>query len=137
MTAAHTPLLLDLKGKKILVAEDNEINQLIIRKILEKTGCEVIIVENGAQVLLELKNQFVDLILMDCQMPGMDGFEATRMLRIDKNNLHYATPIIALTANVTVDDQKKCMESGMDEFLAKPINKSRLFSVLAFYLKAA
>ena len=137
MATVLQPLSLDLKGKKILVAEDNIINQLIIKKILEKTGCEIIIVENGNLALEELERQNFDLIIMDCQMPDMDGFETTKTLRVNKENTHSEIPVIALTANVTLSDKTKCLESGMNEFLVKPINKNKLYSVLAFYLKAA
>ena len=115
---------------KILLVEDTLINQKVAKMMLKKIGMDVTVAENG-QIAVDycLKEQF-NLILMDCQMPIMDGFEATKTIRdIQGEQLH--TPIVALTANVLQAEKDKCFAAGMDDFVAKPINKQ----VLALALK--
>ncbi len=107
---------------KILVAEDNKINQIVISTMLSKLGYKTDVVENGKEVLNLLSSgQFYDVILMDCQMPVMDGYEATREIRkIDSTHGRH-THIIALTANAFKETKEMCFESGMDDFATKPI----------------
>ncbi len=114
------------KPLKILVAEDNPVNQLIIKKYLQKWQFESFFVDSGSQAVEQTKHFHYDLVLMDCQMPGMDGFEATRLIKLSQPNLK----IIALTANATAADQAKCQAAGMDHFISKPINPDRLFQLI-------
>ena len=118
---------------KVLVAEDDKSNQMLMKSLLEKMGIEVTIAEDGNQVIQKaLAHQF-DLILMDIQMPHMDGYEATKALRAEG----MTTPIIALTANAIGGDDKKCIEVGCDEYLAKPIERKKLFEIFDKYLSPA
>jgi signal transduction histidine kinase/ligand-binding sensor domain-containing protein/CheY-like chemotaxis protein/HPt (histidine-containing phosphotransfer) domain-containing protein len=122
-----------LAGIRILVAEDNEINQLVIREFLTLAGITVEIANNGLEVLEFLKKNSFDAILMDMSMPVMDGFEATTLIR---NQACYAElPIIALSAGVTIEEQKKCMDAGANDFIAKPIYPADLMATLALWVK--
>jgi len=116
-------------GLRILVAEDNRTNQQVVRKLLEKMGCLVTIAEDGAAALALAEAEDFDTILMDCQMPVMDGLEATRKLRAEGGR-NAQTPIIALTANGFETDRLSCLAAGMTDFLAKPINKNALRDAL-------
>lgn len=104
----------------VLVVEDNEINQMVAMGMLESLGFEVTTAENGKLALDALEENSFDLILMDCQMPEMDGYEATRRIRKSSNASVANIPIIALTANAMSGDAEKCFEAGMDDYLAKP-----------------
>lgn len=115
---------------RILVAEDDPVNQITIKAILEKTGLEVTIANDGVEAVEKAANGQYDLILMDMQMPNMGGCEATRRLR----KLNCTLPIIALTANVMKGDIKECLDSGCDEFQAKPIERASLFASISKYL---
>ena len=117
-----------LKGAKILVAEDNKINQQIIQEILETAELEIDIVENGEEALKALKTSEYDGVLMDVQMPIMDGLEATRQIR--KNPMLKDIPIIALTANAMLKDREECLQAGMDGHVPKPIDSNFLFLTL-------
>lgn len=116
-------------GLRILVAEDNLTNQQVVRKLLERMGCLVTIAEDGAAVLAVAEAEDFDAILMDCQMPVMDGLEATRKLRADGGR-NARTPIIALTANGFETDRVSCLAAGMNDFLAKPVDKRALHDAL-------
>lgn len=105
---------------KVLVVEDNEINQLVATGMLEGLGFEVATADNGKYALAALDENTYDVILMDCQMPEMDGYEATGRIRQHANPVVAATPIIALTANAMSGDSDKCIAAGMDDYLAKP-----------------
>jgi signal transduction histidine kinase/CheY-like chemotaxis protein len=118
-----SPELISKRKKyKILVAEDNYVNMEIVVKILELSGYRSVAVVNGRQVLEETTKRSFDIILMDCQMPELDGLEVTKILR--KNG--YNRPIIALTANVYEADRDKCFEAGMNDFISKPVTKEQL-----------
>lgn len=117
----------------ILVAEDNPINQQVVRAMLEKLGMTVFVVEDGAQAVQAALSQPFDLVLMDCQMPTMDGYEATAEIRASANS-QSKIPIIALTANVLLEDQQKCISAGMDAFLAKPVSVSDLSRLIVQHL---
>jgi len=108
------------QGITILVADDNLINQQVAQGMLEKLGFQSLLADNGQDALDVLSREKVDLVLMDCQMPVLDGFEATQQIRKRESNSHI--PIIALTANVSDSDAQKCFASGMDDFLTKPID---------------
>jgi PAS domain S-box-containing protein len=122
-----------LKNSEILVVEDNRVNQIIARQILNKLGCKVEIASNGREACLALQRRSFDLVLMDCQMPEMDGFEATRSIRAAETGKR-RTPIVALTAGVLKEERDQCYAAGMDDFLSKPIERSLLESTLKKWL---
>jgi signal transduction histidine kinase/ActR/RegA family two-component response regulator len=120
-----------VNGKyRVLVAEDNEVNQKIVLKMLEKMGIRAECVTNGAEVLEALRKRSYDLILMDCQMPVMDGYEATARVRNDRVVGNNNIPIIAMTANAMKGDREHCLASGMNDYLAKPLSANRLSETL-------
>ena len=116
----------------VLLAEDNPTTQSLILILLQQMGIELTIVNNGQEALDFLSNEKVDLIFMDCQMPMLDGFEATAQLR----ELGLATPIVALTAYASAEDEKQCLAAGMNDFLSKPFRQSALKDVLERWLGA-
>ena len=107
-------------GGKVLVVEDNEINQLVAMGMLESLGYDVDTADNGLLALTALEDSLYDVILMDCQMPEMDGYEATGKIRAHENAEVANIPIIALTANAMSGDAEKCLNAGMDDYLSKP-----------------
>ena len=120
---------------RILVAEDNAVNQKVIIKILEKLGYYADVVGNGLEVLDAIRRVPYDLVLMDCQMPEMDGFEATRRIRA-LDGVTGRIPIIALTANAMAGDREKCVECGMDNYLTKPVDRDALAMMIEEYRAA-
>jgi PAS domain S-box-containing protein len=124
--AEQTPLT----GLRVLVAEDNFVNQKVIRRTLEKWGIEAQIANNGREALEWLSREPFHLVLMDCQMPEMDGYEATRRIRAYEQPRGLHIPIIALTANALEGDREKCLECGMDDYLTKPVNPDMLWEKL-------
>jgi PAS domain S-box-containing protein len=120
---------------RILVAEDNLVNQKLIGLILQKANCTFQIVSNGTEALEALRNESFDLVLMDCMMPEMDGYEATRRLRSGEIPAATRIPIIALTANAGSEERGRCIECGMNDFVTKPIDRAALFSTLKRYLE--
>lgn len=120
-----------IKNIKILVAEDESLNQLLISTILEKFGFETDIAGNGKIVLEKLRKNKYDIILMDLQMPEMNGFETTYHIRKSKSP---AIPIIALTANVTTTDVERCRAAGMNDYVSKPINNKLLYNTIIKYI---
>jgi PAS domain S-box-containing protein len=118
---------------RILIAEDNQINQLVALKILAKLGYRADTVANGAEAVDAVTTGSYDIILMDCQMPEMDGFEATRVMR--ENNMHL--PIIAMTANAMKGDRELCIEAGMNDYISKPVKSGELASILERWLASA
>lgn len=121
-----------LPGAHILIAEDNLVNQVFIKEILEEMTVKYMIVSNGADAVKAVKDHDFDLIIMDCLMPEMDGFEATRriceMKRRGETRVYL--PIIALTANAMKDDRDKCLAAGMDDYIAKPVRKRELQNIV-------
>ena len=120
----------------ILVAEDNHINQMFVSELLKNCGCTCDIANNGDEALIALQQNRYDLVLMDCQMPEMDGFTASREIRRREatGELPGRRPIIALTANALKGDRERCLEAGMDDYLSKPLQAARLQSMLAKFL---
>ena len=116
---------------RILVAEDNHVNQILIRKLLDKLGYACEIVDDGAKVLQELVRNSYDVVLMDCQMPVLDGLEATRRIRAgEAGETNAKVPIVALTAHALQEDRAQCLEAGMDDYLSKPLHLDQLSKVL-------
>lgn len=118
-----------LKGK-VLIAEDIRANQRLLEIMLKKTGLEITFVENGLQAIAATRNDSFDLILMDMQMPDMDGYDAATRLRSEG----YTVPIVALTANAMKDDINKCIKAGCNVHLGKPFQKDKIFKTLEFFL---
>jgi PAS domain S-box-containing protein len=125
----------DYSHKRILVAEDNKVNQKVILALLAKFRCTPTLAENGQEALVFLAEQSYDLVLMDCQMPVMDGYEAVRKLRGQELTYSTArTTVVALTAHAAAGEREKCLSAGMDDFLSKPIARSELAKTLAHWL---
>jgi len=125
------------KQFRLMLVEDNEVNQLVTRGMLSKLGYQVKTVSNGETALALLDQENFDLILMDCMMPEMDGFEVTRQLRAwEKQNDGQRTPVVAITANTAEGVQARCLAAGMDDFLAKPVHLDALETVLRRWLPA-
>ena len=129
----------DNKQIRILVAEDNEINQEVAQQILTKAGFGCEVVADGKQAVSALQSSRYDLVLMDCQMPEMDGFEATRAIRNTEreNAADRPVPIIALTANAMTGDRQKCIEAGMNDYLSKPLDPVKLIDLIQSYIASA
>jgi len=119
----HAPL-------NIIVAEDVPFNQKFIVRLLESWGHKVTLVENGREVLELLPSHTFDLVLMDVEMPEMDGYEATRAIRKAESGTEMHIPIIALTAHAITEDRQRCLQAGMDEYISKPISSSKLSAIL-------
>ncbi|RZA15884.1 MAG: response regulator, partial [Proteobacteria bacterium] len=119
---------------RILVAEDNAINQKVALSMLANGGYKATAVANGLEVLKALQDFQFDLILMDCQMPEMDGYEATRLIRSDEQFGHLNIPIIALTASAIKGDKEKCIAAGMNDYLSKPVAQRELIATLKKWL---
>ena len=115
----------------ILVAEDNEVNQVLVERVLEKRGHTLQMAKNGEEVLALLDQATFDMVLMDVQMPAMDGLEATRRIRDSEKGTGEHIPIIAMTANAMKGDREICLAAGMDEYLSKPLRSKDLFDAIA------
>jgi len=124
---------LSFAGMRALVVEDNPSNQKLIKLILEKQGLTVVVAENGKIGVDCVSRERFDIILMDIQMPVMNGFEATNEMR----RLGIKTPIIAVTANAIKGDREKCLEAGCDEYVTKPIEKAKLLDIMTRYIVVA
>ncbi|UFH50253.1 ATP-binding protein [Pseudomonas sp. KNUC1026] len=120
---------------RILLVEDNPVNQLVARGMLGKLGCEVVIATQGAEALIELENGSFDLVLMDCNMPVMDGYEATRRIRQSGN--WPDLPIVALTANAMPEERDRCRAAGMNDYLAKPFRREELVAMIDQWIPGA
>jgi two-component system sensor histidine kinase/response regulator len=117
----------------ILLAEDNAVNQRVALRILEKAGHIVAVAETGRVALRMLEQQSFDLILMDVQMPQMDGFEATAMIREKEKRTGRHIPIIAMTAHAMTGDRERCLAAGMDSYISKPVMASALLELVSHY----
>lgn len=126
LAAAKTPPLADSLGLRVLVAEDNPVNQKVASKILQKLGCEVVVVSDGKLAFEAVFEKPFDLVLMDVQMPVLDGLQATRDIRAREKNTGRHTRIVALTANAMAGDEDRCLAAGMDGYLTKPLRAEKL-----------
>ncbi len=126
-----------LSGLRVLLVEDNDINRLYATTILKNWGCITMVAENGFVAVEKVKDETFDTVLMDVQMPVMDGFEATKFIRALEDKVKRAVPIIALTANATRKDFEKCLAEGMDDCLTKPFTPDDLFKILTRYRPAS
>jgi CheY-like chemotaxis protein len=113
-------------GLRVLLAEDNAVNQRLAIRLLEKQGHHTTVVDNGKQAVAALERETFDLVLMDVQMPEMDGFEATSVIRAKEVGTDRHIPIIAMTAHAMKGDRERCLESGMDAYVAKPVRSREL-----------
>jgi CheY-like chemotaxis protein len=120
---------------RLLLAEDNAVNQRVAVHILNKLGYGVDVVENGAMAVEAVVGGSYSLVLMDCQMPVMDGFAATRAIRQSEEKTGKHLPILAMTANAMQGDRELCLIAGMDDYITKPIHTARLAGTLASWLK--
>lgn len=118
---------------KVLLAEDNPVNQQVAQAMLTKLGVKMALAKNGQEALEKVQTESFDLVLMDCQMPIMDGYEATTLIR-ELPNQQGKLPVIALTANAMADDRQKCNDAGMNDFLSKPYTLEQLNTVLTRWL---
>ncbi len=127
-------------SNRILVAEDNEINQVVIKELLKRMGFDCSIANNGSEAIQLAASREFDLILMDCQMPILDGFAATMQLRLQENleggcaKRGGPIPVVALTANAIAGDRELCLQAGMDDYLTKPIDRKVLAAILDRWL---
>ena len=126
-TTVPVPQLLE---NRVLIAEDNEINRQVLRELLEQTGLQVLEAVNGKEAVQCVKEQNFDAIFMDIQMPEMDGFEASSLIRAENPDV----PIIAITAHAMVEEKEKCLASGMNDHVTKPIDPAKLFEALNKWL---
>ena len=111
----------------MLLAEDDSVNQMVVEAMLTRLGCIVEVAADGNAALGAATRRHYDLILMDCHMPVMDGFEATRRIRDDEfERSRGHTPIVALTADALAGDRERCIESGMDDYMTKPVSSAML-----------
>jgi signal transduction histidine kinase/CheY-like chemotaxis protein len=118
---------------RVLLAEDNAVNQKIASRFLEKAGHHVTLASDGRQALAAIERESFDVVLMDVQMPEMDGFEATAAIRAQEQDTGKRLPIIAMTAHAMAGDRERCLAAGMDGYLPKPIDRQKLDEVLAVY----
>lgn len=125
-TPSESPL-----GLRVLLVEDNTVNLLVAQRLLQVLGCEVSTAQDGEQALRHLHAHAVDIVLMDCQMPVLDGYTATRRWREHEAGSHAARlPIVAMTANAMAGDRERCLQAGMDDYLSKPIQRESLQACL-------
>ncbi len=122
------------RSARVLLVEDNPVNQMVAKGMLAKLGCEVLVAAHGGEALERLEQEPIDLVLMDCNMPVMDGYETTRRIRL--NGRWPELPIIALTANALSDERERCRAAGMNDYLAKPFRREELAALLEAWLPA-
>ncbi|MDE2000931.1 MAG: response regulator, partial [Burkholderiales bacterium] len=125
-----------LKGRSVLLVEDNEFNQMVAGELLrDVAGMWVAIASNGEEALALLAQQSFDAVLMDIQMPGLDGYEATRQLRA-QGGANSRVPVIAMTAHATQQDRQQCLAAGMNDYISKPVMPQELFTLLEKWIGA-
>lgn len=123
-----------LEQKEVLLVEDNTINQKVAKAMLEKMGYKIDIAFNGAEAVDALQQKNYGLVLMDLQMPVMDGYEATRTIRSSGEVLNSEVPIVAMTANATKEDRQQCLDAGMDDYVPKPVERKVMMNMLKRWL---
>jgi CheY-like chemotaxis protein len=128
--ALHPPRGLAGSGFRILLTEDNVVNQRVAQRILEHAGHSVVVAGNGREALAALDKQIFDVVLMDVQMPEMDGLEATAAIRQREKGSGAHIPIIAMTAHAMTGDRERCLAAGMDDYLSKPIHSRVLLDLV-------
>ncbi len=132
--ARSAPALLaagaDQRPLRVLVAEDDRINQMVVEAMLERLGCEVHVTGDGRAACAAAAAQAFDIVFMDCHMPVMDGYDATRAMRLAEQPHGARTPIVALTADSLASDRERCMSAGMDDFLTKPVGSAQLSATI-------
>lgn len=121
----------DLRGRRLLLVEDNEVNEAVALALLGPLGAPIDVARNGLEALAAMRAERYDMVLMDCQMPKLDGFEATRRRRAEESAGAARCTIIAMTANAMSGDPQRCMDAGMDDYLSKPVHRQRLYETLA------
>jgi CheY-like chemotaxis protein len=126
-----------MRGAAILVVEDNAVNQLLVKKVLEKTGCMIDIASNGLEAIACLKSKKYDVVLMDVQMPEMDGYEATEHIRTKFSAPLSQIPIIAMTAHAFGSDVTQCISAGMNDYISKPFRAEDLYAKISKHLEKA
>jgi signal transduction histidine kinase/CheY-like chemotaxis protein/putative methionine-R-sulfoxide reductase with GAF domain len=124
-------------GGRVLLAEDNAVNQLVTVRMLERHNCRTDVAANGKVAVEAARAVPYDLVLMDCEMPEMDGFDATRAIRADETGTSRRVPIVAVTANTLRGDRERCLTAGMDDYLSKPVTTEALDAMLVRWLGAA
>ena len=128
----------EFAGKRLLLVDDNELNAMLASRVLQMLGIDVTIAENGAVALDAFARARFDIVLMDCQMPVLDGYNATRHIReLEARTGARRTPIIAITANTLAGDREKCLAAGMDDYLGKPYSARDLRPKLTRWMPAA
>jgi len=124
------------ESRRLLLVEDNFVNERVAVYMLVKLGHQVDVARHGGEAIEKLSRHPYDLVLMDCVMPEMDGFEATRIIR-DPNSkvLNHDIPVVAMTGNALPDARARCLGAGMNDFLAKPVDRAVLAAMLAKWMK--
>ena len=131
--ASPPAIAVAMQSRQVLLVEDNTVNQLVAQKMLHLLGCQVDTANNGLEALAALAERHYDLVLMDCQMPELDGFETTQRIRRQEaaqGDSRQRLPIIALTANAMQGDRERCLAAGMDDYISKPFNQDQLRALL-------
>jgi CheY-like chemotaxis protein len=122
---------------RVLVVDDNSVNRTVAARLAERAGCAVDMATNGVEAVAAVRQSRYDLVLMDCQMPEMDGYEATREIRETERTGTPRTTIIAMTANATTGDRERCLAAGMDDYLCKPVTAVSMREMLSTWRPAA
>jgi CheY-like chemotaxis protein len=125
----------ELNGKRVLVVEDNQINQMVAMDTLKNMGMQVTLANSGEEALEVVKQQQFDAVLMDIQMPGMDGYQTTAQIRLNPCMSQSQLPIIAMTAHALQGDRQKALEAGLNDYISKPVDVAQLASVLLRWVK--
>jgi len=134
--AASKPAALPRFAGRVLLVEDNPINQAVAERMLQRVGLNVAVARDGRAAVEAMRERTFDLVLMDVQMPVMDGMDATRAIRVREASQAVHTPIVALTANAMPQEREQCLAAGMDDFLPKPFSSAQLHQLLGRWLKA-
>jgi CheY-like chemotaxis protein len=124
------------EGARVLVVEDDSGNQVVMRRILEKLGCECQIAGNGLEAIDALENGRFDIAFMDCEMPVLDGIQAVKTIRASAKQ-YARMPIVAVTARAIEGDQKLCLSAGMDAYIAKPVGMAEVQQAIQNYVRPA